>query len=107
MDELNIFLRAEDDNFEFKITDIGKIETLSIITKGNPGAVSVMLEIYKTYQEEDILLFLNKIWKQQIIGSRLWYIYKNECNRNINELLSKDLIPFTKEYFLEKFEKYL
>ena len=107
MDELNIFLRAEDENFQFKITDIGKIETLSIITKGNPGAVSIMLEIYKIYQEEDILLFLNKIWKQQIIGARLWYIYKNECNHSVLELLSKDLTPFTKSYFYEKFEKYI
>ena len=107
MDELNIFLRIENDNFEFNLTDINRIETLSIITKGNPGSVSVMLEIYKTYQEDEICVFLNKIWKKQIIGCRLWYIYKNECNRNISELLSKDLTPFSKEYFYEKFEKYI
>ena len=107
MDELNIYSRIEGDNFEFKIMDISKIETLGILTGGNPGAVSVMLEIYKTYQEEEICVFINKIWKQQIIGARLWYIFKNECNLNISQLLSKDLTSFTKEYFHEKFEKYI
>lgn len=104
MNELNIHL---DTSFEFTIEDIDNISIFSIITKGNPGSTSVMLEIYKTQQDEDILTFLNKIWKQQIIGARLWYIYKNECNRTIQELLSKDLSPFTNEYFYEKFEKYI
>lgn len=104
MDELNIHL---DTSFEFKIEDINNIETFRSITKGNPGSVSVMLEIYKTQQGEDILTFLNKVWKQQIIGARLWYIYKNECNLSIHALLSKDLSPFTNEYFYDKFEKYI
>ncbi len=107
MDELNIYSRIENDDFEFKIIDISKIETLGILTGGNPGSVSVMLEIYKTYQEEEICVFINKIWKQQIIGARLWYIYKNECNRNIEELLSKDLTQFDNHYFYEKFERYI
>jgi hypothetical protein len=107
MDELNIYSRIKNDDFEFKIMDINKIDILSILTGGNPGSVRVMLEIYKTYQEEEICVFINKIWKKQIIGTRLWYIYKNECNHNISQLLSKDLTPFTKEYFYEKFEKYI
>lgn len=107
MDELNIFSRIEKDNFEFNITDITTIEIFTIITKGNPGAVKVLVDIYKTDDINNILIFLNKIWQFQIIGSRLWYIYKNECNMNIGELLSKDLTPFTEEYFYEKFEKYL
>lgn len=107
MDELNIFSRSENDDFEFKITDISRIETLNIITECNPGAVTVILEIYKNIDENDILLFFNKIWKLKIVGARLWYIYKNECNRNINELLSKDLTIFNNEYFHKNFERYI
>lgn len=107
MDELNIFSRIEREDFEFKITDINMIEIVSIITQGNPGSIRVMVEIYKTHDKNTILIFLNKIWKLKIIGSRLWYIYKNECNKNVNELLSKDLTPFTKEYFYHNFEKYI
>jgi len=107
MDELSIHLRIEQDDFAFTIEDIQNIQTFTIITNGNPGAVSIMLDIYKTYQDEDIVIFLNKIWKQQITGTRLWYIYKNEFNKNIEDLLSNDLTRFTNDYFYEKFEKYI
>ena len=106
MDELNIYSRIENDDFEFKIMDINKIDTLSILTGGNPGSVSVMLEIYKTYQEEEICVFINKIWKKQIIGPRLWYIYKNEAKFDINNLVNLNVSKFTNDYFYEKFEKY-
>ena len=107
MDELSIYSRIENDDFAFNIEDIQKIQSFSIITKGNPGSVAIMLDIYKTQQDEDIVIFLNKIWKQKIIGPRLWYIYKNEFNQNIQELLSKDLTQFTNDYFYEKFEKFI
>lgn len=107
MDALSIYSRIEKDDFAFKLEDIQTLQVLKIITSGNPGSVTVMLEIYKTQQDEDIVLFLNKLWKQKIIGARLWYIYKNECNQNIIELLSKDLTPFTDNYFYENFEKYI
>jgi hypothetical protein len=107
MDELSIYSQIEKDDFMFKTENIKNIHVLKIITEGNPGSVTVMLEIYKTQQDDDILVFINQIWKQKIIGARLWYIYKNKCNLNIDELLSKDLTPFSDDYFNEKFEKYL
>ena len=107
MDPLNIFNRIEEDDFEFILSDIDKIENFTIITQGNPGCVTVMLEIYKNELPNNILIFLNKIWKKQIIGARLWYIYKNEFNRNIENLLSKDLSQYTSEYFKERFERYI
>jgi len=107
MDEVSLYSRIEKDDFVFKIDDVENILVLTLITEGNPGSVTVMLELYKTRQGDEIAIFLNKIWKQKITGTRLWYIYKNECNNNISELLSKDLTPFTDDYFYEKIEKYL
>lgn len=107
MDELSIYSRIEKVDFIFKTEDIKNNNVLKIITNGNPGSVTIMLQIYKTQQDDDILVFINKIWKQKIIGTRLWYIYKNECNLDIDELLSKDLTPFTDDYFYEKFERYI
>lgn len=104
MNELNIHLMSDlDNNFLFNEKNI---ETISIITEGNPGTISIMLEICKTQKKDDIVAFINKIWKQNIKGARLWYIYKNECNHNIVELLSKDLSKFNDDYFYENFEKY-
>ena len=106
MDELNIYLRIQDPDFEFRINDIMNLGAVMLITEGNPGALSVMSELYRTYQTYEIIEFVNKIWIRKITGSRLWYIYKNECICNISELLSKDLSPFTNEYFWDNFEKY-
>jgi hypothetical protein len=82
-----------------------------ILSDGNPGAVSILSKLIKENEKEkeiDILKqFFIKIYQHQIIGARLWYIYKNECNKDINELLNKDLTPFTNEYFYKKFERYI
>lgn len=78
---------------------------LYILSEGNPGALTLLLQIAKE-KEKDINLmkfFFIKIYQHQITGSRLWYIHKNECNKDIDQLLNKDLIPFTDEYFWEKF----
>jgi hypothetical protein len=107
MDKSSIYSQTENNDIVFKIEDVQNIQVFKIITGGNPGSVTIMTEIYKTQQDEDILIFINKILKQNITGARLWYIYKNECNLNIHELLSKDLTPFTDDYFYDKFEKYI
>ena len=107
MDKFNIYLKIQQDNFEFEIEDIENIAIFTLITEGNPGSVKVMLELYRTRQSDEIAVFLNKIWRKKIIGARLWYIYKNECNNDISHILTKDLTPFTDDYFYEKFEKYI
>jgi hypothetical protein len=107
MDKSSIYLQTKNNDIELKIEDIQNIQVFKIITEGNPGAVSVMLKLHETQQEDDILIFINKILNQNITGARLWYIYKNECNLSIDEVLSKDLTPFTDDYFYEKFEKYI
>ena len=106
MDKDSIYLHIEGKYFEFNADNYEDMEVFYLITEGNPGAVTVLLNIYKIKQSDEIIDFLNKIWKKSIIGSRLWYIYKNECNNNVNELLSKDLSLFTNDYFYQKFEKY-
>jgi hypothetical protein len=79
---------------------------LSSITEGNPGAHSVMHNLMTSnYDHEFLTEFYKKLIDNKITGSRLWYIYKNECFYNINELVFKDLTPFTDSYFYEKFER--
>jgi hypothetical protein len=107
MDKSSIYLQLKNNDIVLKIEDIQNIQVFKIITEGNPGAVSVLTELYKTQQDDDILIFINKILKQNITGTRLWYIYKNECGCNLLNLLSKDLTPFSDDYFYEKFEKYI
>jgi hypothetical protein len=85
------------------------IKTLTLLSKGNPGCLTILLQILKNknLDYKTALSFFTNINEKQILGARLWYIYKNECNENINKLLSIDLTPFTDEYFYEKYEKYI
>ena len=79
---------------------------LCSITEGNPGAHTVMHQLMTSnYDHEFLTEFYKKLIDNKITGSRLWYIYKNECSYNINELIFKDLTPFTDSYFYEKFER--
>lgn len=82
------------------------------ISEGNPGCLTVLIEIMKIMEknnntDETIKNFFINIIDKKIFGARLWYIYKNEFNKNINDLLTKNLDLFTNEYFFEKFEKYV
>lgn len=91
----------------FQNLEKDNILLLCVLSKGNPGATTVLINLLKEIQDIDILRdILKKIWKLNIVGSRLWYIYKNECNQNINKLINIDLKQFTDDYFYEKFEKY-
>lgn len=79
---------------------------------GNPGAYKVIDELFKTFKLDHtkydlIMNFIKNILNRDIVGARLWYIYKNEAKFNINELLNSNLDLFTNEYFYDKFEKYI
>jgi len=84
-----------------------EFEIFRVLSGGNPGACNVLFELIENIDSVKLDDFFIKILNKDIVGSRLWYIYKNECNKNISELIDKDLTPFTNAYFYEKFEKYL
>jgi hypothetical protein len=81
------------------------------LAQGNPGAHTVVAKMLKLIEEDDsknteIMEFISKLLDNDITGSRLWYIFKNEANSDINKLINIDLSQFTNKYFFEKFEKY-
>jgi hypothetical protein len=50
--------------------------------------------------------FINKLLIKDIVGERLWYIYKHEAKLDIDKLLELNLDLYTNDYFYFKFEKY-
>jgi hypothetical protein len=62
-----------------------------ILSDGNIGAFTILLNLQNEIEQSTLIQFLKNIWKQKIIGDRLWYIYQNECNSDIQELIKKDL----------------
>lgn len=77
-----------------------------ILSGGNLNVCNVLLELIENIDDNKLDDFFIKILEKKITGERLLYIYKNECNKDINELIEKDLTLFTDTYFDEKFEKY-
>jgi hypothetical protein len=88
----------------------GKLIMLAL-SDGNPGAYKVVIELFKVVELDEttndtIMSLIKQLMIKNIIGTRLWYIYKNEAKLDINNLLCINLDEFTDEYFYEKFEKY-
>ena len=84
---------------------------LVALSNGNPGACSVICKLFEVIEKDEtkhnlVMNFIKNLINKNIIGSRLWYIYKNESNSDIYSLLNINLDNFTDEYFYEKFEKY-
>lgn len=86
------------DNFEEECFPI-----FYILSDGKIGAFTILLNLQNEIQVPKLIPFLKNIWIKKIIGDRLSYIYKNECNESIYKLLKKDLTPFDDIYFHEKF----
>jgi hypothetical protein len=73
-----------------------------ILSDGNIGAFTILLNLQNEINQYILIRFLKNLWKQKIIGDRLWYIYRNECDSDIQQLLKKDLTPFDDTYFFER-----
>ena len=76
-----------------------------VLSGGNQNVCNLLLQLIDNIDESKLDDFFIKILEKYITGERLWYIYKNECNRDINELVEKDLTLFTDAYFDEKFKE--
>lgn len=80
------------------------IEIILLLAKGNPGACTVVCKLFNYVEENEdklqmIVNFINKILELDIVGYKLWSIYKNEANMDISQLLELDLIQFNDGYF--------
>lgn len=95
------------ENIATEDLNIDNVSLFKLISKGNPGAVSILIALNDTCEDHVLDVFLEKVMTYNIFGSRLWYLYKNECARNLTTLLNLDLSSFTDAYFYEKFEKYI
>ena len=103
---------TEDNNGEFDMSDTLKL--IQILGENNPGAYVVVSKIFKKI-DADVeqqnghvtIHFIVKLINLNIVGARLWYIYKHEAKLDINNLLDLDLNRFNDEYFYEKFEQFI
>ena len=96
-------------NYESEMSDTMII--LKSLGNCNPGAYTVVTKIIDVLNTDDsksdmIIKLMNILLDKNITGARLWYIYKNEANFNINNLFELNLNKFDENYFYDTFEKY-
>lgn len=77
----------------------------------NPGAFTVVNKLFEVIDNNNlktdlVMKFINKLLIKDIVGERLWYIYKHEAKLDIDKLLDLTLDSYTNDYFYNKFEKY-
>jgi hypothetical protein len=80
---------------------------LFIICDGVPGTTQLISKILELgYSEEQLNIFFDNIIKNKIVGSRLYFVWKNNCNRNYDDLLIHNFDQYDDIYFYNKYEKY-
>ena len=98
---------TEEENFEYSDTQL----ILLALGERNPGAHTVVSKLFEIVEKDEtqnnaVMNIIENLMTKNIVGARLWYIYKNESQMNIDNLIKLNLDKFTDEYFYEKFEKY-
>ena len=56
------------------------------LAEGNPGAINVLMQIMTlsmTERSQDILASLLTIDREELYGSKLWVLYKDQCGEDI------------------------
>ena len=75
------------------------------LTHGNSQALYILSEIQQKYLDDNIIKeFYGRLFKYKIVGHRLYYIYLNECDCDVERLMDIDFTNFTDEYFIEKYK---
>ena len=100
---------------DFDIEDMSQYSDSQIIMlalgDSNPGAYTVVTKLFEIIESDEtksdlVIQLINNLLSKNIVGTRLWYIYKNEAKLDIHNLIYANLDQFTDEYFYEKFERY-
>lgn len=78
------------------------------LSKGNPGACNVACNLIKYMQENEdriteVADYIAQLLSREIIGAKLWVLYRTEANKSISDMLQLDLDTYTSEYFKEKY----
>lgn len=57
-------------------------DTILKLAKNNPGGLRVSMELYQAYGLE----ILTKMEEQNVTGSVIWLLYKDECGENLETM---------------------
>ena len=63
------------------------MSALTKMSEGNPGAISVMMQMFK--KDPMALIILCHLDDMKIYGSNIWICYKDQCNEDIDLFIEK------------------
>ena len=58
------------------------LEKIIELSSGNPGAVTIFAEIYKTYPLDFVQMLLDVLDKSTVRGPDIWVLWKNTSNKS-------------------------
>lgn len=62
------------------------METIVLLSEGNPGAVTVLAQIIKEKGQEGLFVILD-LDDMNIRGSQIWIAYSDYCDQDIDKLI--------------------
>lgn len=89
--------------------NLNENQLIALICGGIPGTYAIMSHIINEYNPEDEeekeekeVVFLKNIINNRIFGSKLYYVWKNNCKKNYDELIEHNFDQYDDAYFLDK-----
>lgn len=78
------------------------ISRLCKICNNNPNTISLITTLLSSWTRDEISTLFTQLENNQIIGDKLYIIFKNECNNDYNNLFTLDYSKFDNEYFMNQ-----
>ena len=68
--------------------DMSMMDVLTEFSEGNPGSLTVLMELLQHYKEHpEFLITLMFLDNNEIYGSKLYMLWNDCCNRNIIKII--------------------
>lgn len=81
--------------------DMSMMDVLVEFSEGNPGALTVLMELLQHYKDDpEFLITLMFLDNNEIYGSKLYMLWNDCCNRDINKTI--ETIKYLKDNNISK-----
>ncbi len=58
------------------------LNQLVVVSKGNPGALSVLMELFKTQPRDKLNQLLEQLEKSNTCGPDIYILWKDQCKKD-------------------------
>ena len=78
------------------------MDVLDIIAGGLPGSYAILIHITTVYNGDKCDSFFRNIISKKIFGSKLYFIWKNVCQKDYDKLIEHNFEEYDDDFFIDK-----